>query len=160
MDSSKMSIVFLLICLLALLEFSHAQNSQQDYLNTHNTPRNQVKVGNIIWNNTVAAYALNYANQRKADCSLVHSNGPYGENLAKGTGTFSGTDAVNLWVQEKSHYVYYSNSCVGGECLHYTQVVWRDSLQVGCARVLCTNSWWYVVCSYYPPGNYEGEYPY
>lgn len=155
-----MSITFLLICLLAILELSHAQNSQQDYLNTHNTPRNQVGVGNIVWNNTVATYALNYANSRKGDCNLVHSNGPYGENLAKGSGSFSGTAAVNLWVAEKSHYDYNTNCCVGGECLHYTQVVWRDSVQVGCARVQCTNGWWYVVCNYYPPGNYDGEYPY
>ncbi|XP_062106915.1 pathogenesis-related leaf protein 4-like [Humulus lupulus] len=153
--STMLFIMF--ICLLGLCQ---AQNTQQDFLNTHNTPRNQVGVSNIVWNITVANYALNYANARKGDCNLVHSNGPYGENLAKGSGSFSGTAAVNLWVAEKPNYVYSSNSCVGGECLHYTQVVWSDSIQVGCARVQCTNSWWYVVCSYYPPGNYEGEYPY
>lgn len=152
----------LLVCLvsLALVHPSHAQNSQQDYLNAHNAARSQVTVANIIWDNTVAAYALNYANSRISDCNLVHSNGPYGENLAKGSGSFTGTAAVNLWVAEKPYYDYASNSCVGGQCLHYTQVVWRNSVRVGCARVKCTNGWWFVSCNYDPPGNYIGERPY
>lgn len=152
----------LLVCLvsLALVHPSHAQNSQQDYLNAHNAARSQVTVANIIWDNTVAAYALNYANSRISNCDLVHSNGPYGENLAKGSGSFTGTAAVNLWVAEKPYYDYASNSCVGGQCLHYTQVVWRNSVRVGCARVKCTNGWWFVSCNYDPPGNYIGERPY
>ncbi|KAL9371184.1 hypothetical protein Peur_036324 [Populus x canadensis] len=152
----------LLVCLmsLALVHPSHAQNSQQDYLNAHNAARSQVTVANIIWDNTVAAYALNYANSRISNCDLVHSNGPYGENLAKGSGSFTGAAAVNLWVAEKPYYDYASNSCVGGQCLHYTQVVWRNSVRVGCARVKCTNGWWFVSCNYDPPGNYIGERPY
>ncbi|KAF9675766.1 hypothetical protein SADUNF_Sadunf09G0067000 [Salix dunnii] len=120
----------LLVCLvsLALVHPSHAQNSPQDYLNAHNAARSQVAVANIIWDSSVAAYALNYANSRISDCNLVHSDGPYGENLAKGSGSFTGTAAVNLWVAEKPHYDYASNSCVGGQCLHYTQVVWRNSV--------------------------------
>ncbi|KAJ6310359.1 hypothetical protein OIU76_015148 [Salix suchowensis] len=152
----------LLFCLvsLALVHPSHAQNLPQDYLNAHNAARSQVSVANIIWDSTVAAYALNYANSRISDCSLVHSNGPYGENLAKGSGSFTGTAAVNLWVAEKPRYDYASNSCVGGQCLHYTQVVWRNSVRVGCARVQCTNGWWFISCNYDPPGNYIGQRPY
>ncbi|KAG6761260.1 hypothetical protein POTOM_034468 [Populus tomentosa] len=152
----------LLVCLvsLALVHPSHAQNSPQDYLNAHNAARSQVTVANIIWDNTVAAYALNYSNSRISNCNLVHSNGPYGENLAKGSGSFTGTAAVNLWVAEKPYYDYASNSCVGGQCLHYTQVVWRNSVRVGCARVQCTNGWWFVSCNYDPPGNYIEERPY
>ncbi|XP_011002583.1 PREDICTED: pathogenesis-related leaf protein 6-like [Populus euphratica] len=152
----------LLFCLvgLALVHPSHAQNSPQDYLNAHNAARSQVTVANIIWDNTVAAYALNYSNSRISNCNLVHSNGPYGENLAKGSGSFTGTAAVNLWVAEKPYYDNASNSCVGGQCLHYTQVVWRNSVRVGCARVQCTNGWWFVSCNYDPPGNYIEERPY
>ncbi|KAJ8764729.1 hypothetical protein K2173_009114 [Erythroxylum novogranatense] len=139
---------------------SHAQDSQEDYLNAHNVARAQVGVASITWNSTVADYALNYAKTRIANCSLTHSGGPYGENLAKGSGSFSGTAVVNLWVAEKSCYDYNSSSCVGGQCLHYTQVVWRNSIQVGCARVQCSNTWWFVICNYNPPGNYVGQSPY
>ncbi|KAK3434110.1 hypothetical protein EUGRSUZ_D01572 [Eucalyptus grandis] len=132
-----------------------------DYLDSHNAARKQVGVANMTWDNMLAAYAQSYANQRVSDCGLVHSNGPYGENLAKGTGTFTGTYAVSLWVAEKQNYNYNTNTCVSGcDCLHYTQMVWRDSVRVGCAKVQCNNGWWYVVCNYDPPGNYEGELPY
>ncbi|BBG95244.1 pathogenesis-related protein-1-like protein [Prunus dulcis] len=53
-----------------------------------------------------------------------------------------------------------SNICVGDECGHYTQVVWRNSVHLGCARAKCDNNWVFVICSYEPPGNYEGERPY
>ncbi|CDO97323.1 unnamed protein product [Coffea canephora] len=163
MESCRISLsllCFLSSAFLARVLPTHAQNSPQDYLNVHNSARSQVGVGPMTWDTTVAAYAQNYANQRISDCNLVHSQGPYGENLAKGTGTFTGTAAANLWVAEKPYYNYTSNSCVGGECLHYTQVVWRDSVRLGCARVQCTNSWWFVICSYDPPGNYIGQRPY
>ncbi|PQM33137.1 pathogenesis-related leaf protein 6 [Prunus yedoensis var. nudiflora] len=118
-----MALCIVLLCLMSLvLHPSHAQNSQQDYLNAHNVARKQVGVPNITWDSTIEAYAQNYANSRAADCNLVHSNGTYGENLAKGSGSFTGTAAVNLWVAEKPNYNYTSNSCVGGQqCLHYTQ---------------------------------------
>ncbi|XP_010525646.1 PREDICTED: pathogenesis-related leaf protein 6-like [Tarenaya hassleriana] len=140
---------------------SSGQNTAQGYLNAHNSARTQVGVANIAWDDTVAAYAQSYANSRASDCSLVHSNGPYGENLAKGSGSFTGTAAVNLWVAEKLYYNYTTNSCTGGkQCLHYTQVVWRDSVRLGCARVQCIDGYWFVTCNYDPPGNYVGERPY
>lgn len=52
------------------------------------------------------------------------------------------------------------SSCLGDECLHYTQVVWRDSVYLGCAKVNCYNGGSFVICSYDPPGNYEGDRPY
>ncbi|PSS00043.1 Basic form of pathogenesis-related protein like [Actinidia chinensis var. chinensis] len=139
---------------------SFGQNSPQDYLNAHNAARAQVSVGPMTWDSTVAAYAQSYANQRVSDCNLVHSDSDYGENLAKGYGSFTGVNAVNLWVAEKTHYNYSSNTCVGGECLHYTQVVWRDSARLGCAKVQCSSGWWFTTCNYDLPGNYEGEHPY
>ncbi|KAK9070685.1 hypothetical protein SSX86_011087 [Deinandra increscens subsp. villosa] len=163
MGSFKLSFVVICFLTLAIFQTTHAQNSQQDYLNAHNTARTQVGVGNMVWNATVADYAQNYANQRIADCNLVHSGGPYGENLAEGSGTFTaGTAAVNLWVAEKTYYDHTTNTCASGHvCGHYTQVVWRNSDQLGCARVQCTNNgWWFVICSYYPPGNYVGQSPY
>ncbi|KAG7594677.1 CAP superfamily [Arabidopsis thaliana x Arabidopsis arenosa] len=152
----------LIVAISFLVIATNAQNTPQDYLNSHNTARAQVGVPNVVWDTTLATYALNYANSRKANCSLVHSNGPYGENLAKGSSsTFSGISAVKLWVDEKPYYSYTYNNCTGGkQCLHYTQVVWRDSVKIGCARVQCTNTWWFVSCNYDSPGNWVGEYPY
>ncbi|GFP88673.1 basic form of pathogenesis-related protein 1 [Phtheirospermum japonicum] len=151
-----------LVILSSLIISSNAQNSPQDYVNAHNTPRGQVGVGAVTWDTTLANYSQNYANQRKGDCALTHSGGNYGENLGKGSSaTFSGVSAVNMWVAEKPYYDYNSNSCTGGkQCLHYTQVVWHDSVRIGCARVQCNNGWYYVICSYDLSGNWVGERPY
>ncbi|CAL2279522.1 unnamed protein product [Prunus armeniaca] len=90
----------------------------------------------------------------------ARAEGPYGENLAEGYGEMTGGQAVKFWVTEKPNYDYASNTCVGDVCGHYTQVVWRNSTHVGCARAKCKNGWMFVICSYYPPGNYIGERPY
>ncbi|CAL9022691.1 unnamed protein product [Prunus brigantina] len=53
-----------------------------------------------------------------------------------------------------------SNKCVGDECGHYTQVVWRPgryTVHLGCARAKCDNNWVFFNCSYDPPDNHEGE---
>ncbi|KAL8208909.1 hypothetical protein R6Q57_008321 [Mikania cordata] len=133
MKSFTFALISFLISL-AMLQITHAQNSQQDYLDAHKAARAQVGVRNMVWNATVAAYAQSYANQRIGDCNMVHSGGPYGENLAEGSGTFTGTTAVKLWVNEKTYYDYTTNMCASGHaCGHYTQVVWRNSVQLGCA---------------------------
>jgi pathogenesis-related protein 1 len=153
-----------LICLfsLTLLHLSLAQDTQQDYLDGHNTARTEVGVPPLTWDDTVAAYAQNYANTHIGDCNLVHSQGgSYGENLAGSPGDLSGADAVKLWVDEKASYDYNSNTCAAGaECGHYTQVVWRDSVRLGCAKVRCDNGGTFIGCNYDPPGNVNGQRPY
>ncbi|XP_020234028.1 pathogenesis-related protein 1-like [Cajanus cajan] len=155
-----------LFCMLGIVMVGHmanAQDSHADYVNGQNAARAQVGVENLGWDDTVAAFAQNYANQRKGDCQLIHSGGggKYGENLAMSTGDLSGAEAVKLWVDEKPYYDYDSNSCVEGQmCGHYTQVVWRNSTRIGCAKVKCDNGGTFVTCNYSPPGNYIGQRPY
>ncbi|KAJ6302645.1 hypothetical protein OIU77_016682 [Salix suchowensis] len=161
MEISKNSLaIAFLVALATTIPLSLAQNSQQDYLNAHNNARAQVGVGNMVWDNNVAAYASNYVQRLKGDCRLVHSGGPYGENLAGSSGDLSGSAAVKLWVDEKPKYDYNSNSCVGGECRHYTQVVWRKSVRLGCAKARCNNGGTIISCNYDPRGNYVNERPY
>ncbi|PKI49231.1 hypothetical protein CRG98_030380 [Punica granatum] len=131
-----------LLCL-ALVCPSHAQNSPQDYLNAHNAARRQVGVRPMAWDDKLATYARNYANKHIGDCKMVHSGGPYGENLAWSSGDMSGTAAVKMWV-----------------CGHYTQVVWGKSVRLGCAKVRCNSGGTFIVCSYDPRGNIVGQKPY
>ncbi|OWM79123.1 pathogenesis-related protein 1-like [Punica granatum] len=149
-----------LLCF-ALVSPSHAQNSPQDYLDAHNAARRQVGVGPMVWDDKLATYARDYANKRIGDCKLVHSGGPYGENLAWSSGDMSGTTAVKLWVDEKAYYNYNSNTCAQGKvCGHYTQVVWRNSVRLGCAKVRCNSGGTSIICSYDPRGNIVGQKPY
>ncbi|KAF2294256.1 hypothetical protein GH714_008687 [Hevea brasiliensis] len=91
----------------------------------------------MTWDDTVAAFARNYANQPAGDCDLVHSSIlTYGENLATGSGDLSGESAVELWV------------------------VWSNSVRLGRAKVKCNNGGTFIGCNYDPPGNFDGQRPY
>ena len=64
-----------------------------------------------------------------------------------------------LWMAEASSYDYATNS---GNAGHYTQVVWRTSVRIGCAIVNCpavayNNT---ILCDYAPGGNIGGQKPY
>ncbi|KAJ4897799.1 hypothetical protein Rs2_24593 [Raphanus sativus] len=161
----KPSILFLfaivLSCNFILPSFS--QDWKQEFLDEHNEARNEVGLEPFVWDEEVAAYASSYANQRVSDCAMVHSNGPFGENIAWSSGDMSAGDASEMWIDEKKYYDYDSNTCNdpnGGTCLHYTQVVWRNSLRLGCSKVVCHSGGTFIICNYDPPGNYNGEKPY
>ncbi|EOA31610.1 hypothetical protein CARUB_v10014807mg [Capsella rubella] len=152
-------LIILAVLVGVLVVPSKAQYSPQDYVNAHNQARAAVGVGPIQWDDTIAAYALSNVYRLRGSCRLVPSSGHYGENMAKSNGVFSAALAVNIWVNERFSYNYAANTC-NAVCSHYTQVVWRNSVKVGCARVRCDNGGNIISCNYYPRGNYNGQKPY
>lgn len=115
------------------------------------------------WSTTLQTYAQNWADQLASEncANIRHSNGQYGENIAWGSGGASTpAQVVGLWASEISCFHYDTfPSCCSCTCGHYTALVWRNTAQVGCGHSMCgsTHVW---VCSYNPPGNYMGQYPY
>jgi hypothetical protein len=94
-----------------------------------------------------------------------------GENLAAFAPPSNRTAkaTVDSWAGERADYDYASNSCAAGEiCGHYTQLVWRTSVRLGCAMQICNTgspfdnapNWELWVCQYSPPGNVNGRRPY
>ncbi|KAK1620610.1 hypothetical protein QYE76_026127 [Lolium multiflorum] len=132
------------------------------FLSQQNGVRAAMGLPPLRWDERVASYARWYAQSRRNDCALVHSSGPYGENLFWGSGTgWSPAQAVGAWLAEQPQYNYWANSCNGRMCGHYTQIVWRQSTRVGCAMVECYNGkGTFITCNYDPPGNYVGMRPY
>jgi len=66
---------------------------------------------------------------------------------------------VDNWGQESKEYDYASNSC-SGICGHYTQLVWKDSREVGCGMAVCADKAQLWVCNYFPEGNQNNQRPY
>ncbi|KAG0568949.1 hypothetical protein KC19_6G054200 [Ceratodon purpureus] len=160
-----MKALAVLVLVAAVLEVAAGQSVADQYLNAHNSARRAVGAGipDLRWNNQLQAYATNWASNRAntARCALSHSGGPYGENIFWSSGSSTPADAVRAWVDEKQFYNYGSNSCAAGRvCGHYTQVVWRNSQFVGCGSANCPGGGTFVVCSYNPPGNFNGQRPY
>ncbi|XP_010474723.1 PREDICTED: pathogenesis-related protein PR-1-like [Camelina sativa] len=136
--------------------------ASREFLLAHNLVRASVMEPPLEWDGRLAAYARSWANQRVGDCRLVHSNGPYGENIFwAAQNTWSPAEVVKVWADEDQFYNVNANSCEPHHmCGHYTQIVWKDSTKVGCATVDCSNGGVYAICVYNPPGNYEGENPF
>lgn len=134
----------------------------QQFLVPQNQARAQLGEPPLLWDERVAAYAQWYADQRRGDCALRHSFGPYGENIFWGSGkNWQPYDAAAAWLNEKKYYDSGTNSCIGDQmCGHYTQIVWKNTKSIGCARVGCDNGQIFMTCNYFPPGNYVGEKPY
>ncbi|XP_057251376.1 pathogenesis-related protein 1A1-like [Beta vulgaris subsp. vulgaris] len=148
----------LFVCLLCIIFFSsflksHAEDDQKQFLEAHNTVRAQVGVAPLVWNQTLASFAQQFADKVKQKCdNTMKSGGPYGENTAGGYAAFRIIDAVSQWVQQKENYDQQSNVCKNGkECKQYKQVVCKESKYIGCATILCGAGWPFVVCEYDPP---------
>jgi hypothetical protein len=144
-------------------------------LAAHNTVRAMVQtspeLAPLTWNADLAATAAAWV----AKCTDTDHNGlvdhndgrsdghPYyvGENIYASSGTASGPDAVTSWAAESAHYTYSTNTC-NGVCGHYTQIVWRDTLEVGCALGTCAGLQFpsTIVCDYGPGGNISNQKPY
>jgi pathogenesis-related protein 1 len=158
----------------------------------HNAIRAQVTgtaaLPPLTWSPTLAAFAQQWADQMAStsclsphhrDIGTLQEKG-YGENLAASQYMGHGQPttiqwAVNAWAAEKACWTYgrfmdtddcntqcYTQLHSDG-CGHYTQVVWRDSTEVGCGVASCESGGWHVdiwICNYSPAGNYVGDYPY
>jgi pathogenesis-related protein 1 len=154
-----------------------------DFVCAHNAIRASVQtpqplpeppLPEVIWNQQLADFAQFHADA----CVYAHSDNTertnkfgqwVGENIAANTG--QGYDPyfiVNLWASEAVDYDYTSNTCADAkQCGHYTQIVWRETTEVGCAKASCPTlsntsftdaEFW--ICDYLPGGNYVGQRPY
>ncbi|KAF6173045.1 hypothetical protein GIB67_006421 [Kingdonia uniflora] len=132
------------------------ERTNWEFLHEHNKVRRKNGEPLLTWDRTLARYARRWAAKRVANCDMVHSNGPYGENVYWGSDytRHSAADAVRAWAGETRHFNAHSNSCAPNQlCGHYTQIVWASSKRIGCARVKCNNGGVYIMCSYDPRGN-------
>ena len=127
----------------------------------------------VSWDGVLADVVYNYAircqgsngllshnNNRSADYQALGGSGYVGENIYGSSGNATPAGAMALWMSEASSYDY--NSGDFGGAGHYTQIVWRASVRIGCAIVDCPALTYHntVICDYAPGGNIVGEKPY
>ena len=129
-------------------------------LAAHNDVRARVDVPPLRWSDRLAARAQDWASHLLREGQFYHRPHPiFGENLFEITGgRVSPVEVVGNWAGEARDYSYRSNTC-RGMCGHYTQLVWSNTREVGCA-VASEPGREVWVCNYDPPGNWIGERPY
>ncbi|MDY0041958.1 MAG: CAP domain-containing protein, partial [Desulforhabdus sp.] len=131
----------------------------EQWLQAHNNYRALHGVPSVTWSDTVAASAQAWADT----CPSGHSSSGYGENIAWASYALTPQSVVDLWYAEEQYYDYNNpgtsldpNEPIG----HFTQVVWKNTTQIGCGcKTGCASPYYCAcVCQYNPPGNYIGQY--
>ena len=157
-----MRLSFLLLLAVAAASPADDSASAREMLRLHNQFRATLNLKPLVWSDRVAATAQDWADSLLKSGYFAHRpKNKYGENMYElRGGRGSAAQAFESWVSEAKNYDRKSNTCrQGGPCGHYTQVVWRNTRELGCgvARSPSREVW---VCDYNPPGNYIGERPY
>lgn len=135
----------------------------------HNREREQLGLPKLKWNRALEREAHNYGSVLARKGRLEHAqngarNGT-GENLWMGTaGQWPVETMVGLFIEEKRHYRHgnfpeISRTGKWADVAHYTQVIWRDTQEVGCS-VVNERGWDVLVCRYWPAGNVWGRKAY
>lgn len=139
-------------------------------LDSHNRERALAGVPALRWNPQLAEGAQAWADHLSLTGKFEHSPNlpgrrPEGENIWGGTaGAFRPESMVNLWIAEKEYFVpgvFPANSRTGRaeDVAHYTQVIWGQSLEVGCGLSQQGHEE-ILVCRYSAPGNIRGRDPF
>jgi hypothetical protein len=139
-------------------------------LAAHNRERTAAGIQPLAWSDTLAADAAQWAETLADMNDLEHAededeNDPQGENLWLGTrASYSPEEMVGMWVEEKRDFkagVFPDNSRTGNleDVGHYTQLMWRDTAKVGCAKSGNDENE-VLVCRYATAGNVIGERPF
>lgn len=143
----------------------NAQVTSQDpaiteILAAHNKYRTELNIPPLKWSDKLAKNAKVWADRLASEGRMYHSSGTgEGENLWMGTsGYYSYTQMVDGWGSEKRYYkdgIFpdVSNSGSWYDVGHYTQLIWRNTTEVGCAKSTGRGND-ILVCRYSPPGNY------
>ncbi|PVH80804.1 PR-1-like protein [Cadophora sp. DSE1049] len=120
------------------LSFADNTHFQTQVMDDHNFFRSQHGAHPLRWSNQLAQSRV-------------------GENLALGYSRV--LDAINAWGLERGEYNFNSPG-FGLTTGHFTQMVWKRTTEVGCAKRQCQiqdfadgKPSWYVVCQYQAPGN-------
>ncbi|KAF2624398.1 PR-1-like protein [Macroventuria anomochaeta] len=141
-------------------EYANDDTFEKAVLDVTNLYRRQHNASQLAWNESLVEYAKDWSE----DCEFKHSGGPSGENLASGYPNV--TASIEAWGNERDDYDFDKGE-FASKTGHFTQLVWRNTSTVGCARTECNGSQkggkgdapgWYVVCEYYPTGNVIGQF--
>jgi hypothetical protein len=156
-------------------QVSNNTNFVNTILEFMNRERAAVGVPPLVWSNSLAAGAQAWADYEASLNRSFHSTdaqrGPLGETIAEWgpRGPMEDVNAtlirvqtmLNFWINEKNLYhgetIELTNYQIFG---HYTQIVWRQTTEIGCGMATGSNGNDFLVCRYNPMGNWVGQKPY
>ena len=136
-----------------------------ELLDAHNVERERFGAPRLRWSPKLAREAHRWAKVLAREGRMRHSTqqerGGAGENLWMGSaGAYSASFMIEAFAAERRHFKpgrFPNISRTGNwrDVGHYTQVVWHDTRELGCA-VVHNRRDDFLVCRYWPAGNTHG----
>lgn len=133
---------------------------EQALLDRHNYYRKLVNVPPLVWSDELAMVAQEWANHLAKSCDLVHRDSEYGENIYWVSSSSSEAEVVDSWASEKKDFNPKNRilTVAGARKYgHYSQMIWRNTTEVGGAMQKCHHGGEMWVCNYNPAGNMLGD---
>jgi uncharacterized protein YkwD len=135
-----------------------SETHNKGWILAHNSFRTLHQAPKLSWSQQLAESAEAWAKS----CPSRHSFGTfgnYGENIFWANYPMSSEEVVEFWYKEEKKYNY-DNPVFSIKTGHFSQVIWKSSLKVGCGSYdKCPGELGYIwVCHYYPPGNYRKKF--
>lgn len=159
-----------IVCVLALGTKADARGAlsgeQAAWLTAHNEAREAFGTAPLKWSDKLTEDAKQWADRLARENTIRHSRqdtrGRTGENLWMGTsGYFKAAQMIGFFVDEQQYFRSgrfpdVSRTGNWADVGHYTQIVWADTREVGCAKASNSQND-VLVCRYYPGGNVLGK---
>ncbi|XP_022099176.1 uncharacterized protein LOC110983865 isoform X2 [Acanthaster planci] len=130
---------------------------QKEALSAHNKYRAKHGVPALKLSDDLCAHAQKWANHMASTNLFQHSKARgFGENIAMNfnsmTTEFTGQQVTDQWYSEIKDYNF-SNTGFQSGTGHFTQVVWKDSEEMGIGKAIGSKGQVFVVGNYRPAGN-------
>nr|DBA21336.1 TPA: hypothetical protein GDO54_017993 [Pyxicephalus adspersus] len=129
---------------------------EEDFLSAHNKYRKLHGSPPLQINWDLCKSAQKWADHLLSIRSLQHSNTDLGENLyyksSSNPRDLPGNEPVDSWYKEIENYNF-SRPGFSSNTGHFTQVVWKDSKEVGYGVATDGKRLYFVIAQYSPAGN-------
>jgi len=135
---------------------------EADCISRHNELRKMHGASNLRRNAELQKKAQKWAEHLVKIRKLQHSTGnDTGENIAykysSDLRAFKGREMVDMWYNEIKDYNF-NKPGFSSSTGHFTQVVWKDTDEIGVGVAYDGNGTCFCVANYKPPGNFQGEF--
>ena len=135
----------------------------KEALNVHNYFRTLHGVAGLSINPHLTQLAQEHAEtiaktNKNINSKCLWGDKQIGENIAVSTNKdLTGKKVADLWYSENKDYDYSKH--IGEESTkHFTQMIWKETKEVGFGVAKSDNGDFYVVANYYPKGNNINEF--
>lgn len=132
----------------------------RDFLRAHNAYRKLHGVKPLSLNKKVTSEAQCWADTLAANDNMSPSpERCYGENIYSCSGFEpTGHHIVSAWYAEHADHYDFGHPVFSVDAAHFTNIIWRQTRQLGAGIARSNNGNYYVVAFYQPPGNVLGNF--